>query len=124
MEHRIEEFTKEGKNFIYLDLSEFKTNEEYREFVETANKHISKHAQNSLYTITNVKDVSFDTETKSIIADWMDSNEPYVKYGAVIGFDGVKRIVVNAIFKLSDRKNMSFVPNKEQAIEWLLKQEQ
>jgi hypothetical protein len=80
-----------------------------------------KHAEGSLYTITNIKGVNFDTETKRIIADWMTFNRPYVKYGAVIGFDGIKRIIVNAIFKLCGRKNMAFVSDKEQAIEWLLK---
>ncbi|MDR0516442.1 MAG: hypothetical protein LBH25_05285 [Fibromonadaceae bacterium] len=123
MEQRIEEFTLEKKSFIYLDLSEFEKNEEYKEFVEVSSKNIKKYAEHSLYTITNIRGVSFDTETKSIIAKWMEHNKPYVKYGAVIGFDGIKRIIVNAIFKMSGRKNMTFSATKEQAIEWLLKQE-
>jgi hypothetical protein len=123
MKHRIEEFAQNGKNFIYMDLSGFNTNEEYREFVEEAKEHVLKYARNSLYTITNIRDTSFDTETKRVIAKWMDYNRPYVKYGAVIGFDGIKRMMVNSIFKLSDRQNMAFVSSKEEAIEWLLKQE-
>ncbi|MDR2555565.1 MAG: hypothetical protein LBC64_09085 [Fibromonadaceae bacterium] len=122
MKHRIEEFTQDGKNFIYLDLSEFKENSEYSEFVAVAKETIAKYAENSLFTITNIRDVKFDTETKRIIAEWMKSNKPYVKYGAVIGFDGIKRIVVNAIFKMGGRKNMMFFSHREQAVEWLLKQ--
>jgi len=122
MKHRIEEFTRDGKNFIYLDLSDFKENSEYKEFVGIAKVSIAKYAENSLLTITNVRDVKFDSETKKIIAEWMKFNKPYVKYGAVIGFDGIKRIVINAIFKMGGRKNMMFFPNKEQAVEWLLKQ--
>jgi hypothetical protein len=124
MEHRIEEFMQDKKNFIYLDLSGFQTNNEYKEFVEVAKAHISKYAEKSLYTITNIRDVNFDTETKKIIAEWMDFNRIYVKFGAVMGFDGIKRMVVNSIFKLSGRKNMAFVSNKEAAIEWLLKQQE
>ena len=123
MENRIEEFTQDGKDFIYLDLSGFKTNDEYREFVEAAKIRIAKHAKNSLYTITNIRDVKFDSETKRVVAEWMAYNRPYVKFGAVMGFDGIKRMVVNSIFKLSGRKNMTFVANKEGAIEWLLKQQ-
>jgi hypothetical protein len=121
MDERIEEFTQDGKNFIYFDLSEFKTNDEYKKFIETAKERMPKYAESSLYTITNIKGVSFDTETKRIIAEWMAFNRPYVKRGAVIGFDGIKRIVVSAIFKLSGRTNMAFVSDKEHAIEWLLK---
>ena len=122
MNQRIEEFTQDGKNFIYLNLSEFKTNDEFTAFTGVAKETIAKHAENSVFTITNIKDVWFDSETKRIIAEWMKFNKPYVKYGAVMGFDGIKRMIVNAIFKLSGRTNMTFVSDKEQAIEWLLKQ--
>jgi hypothetical protein len=122
MKHRIEEFALDGKNFLYFNLAEFKENNEYREFVEVAKKCIVKYAECSVFTITNIRDVKFDTETKKIVADWMEYNKPYVKRGVVIGFDGIKRIVVNAIFKMGGRKNMTFFPNKEQAVEWLLKQ--
>ena len=120
MKQRIEEFTMEEKQFLYFDLSEFKTNDEYAELIEAANGYMVKYAEKSIYTITNIRDVKFDTETKKIIAKWMEHNKPYVKYGAVIGFDGIKRMVVNLIFKMSGRKNMTFATDKEAAIKWLL----
>ena len=120
---RIEEFTLEGKNFIYYDLSEFKTNEdEFVVFTKAAKEHITKYAEHSVLTITNIKDVRFDSGAKNIVVDWMEYNKPYVKFGTVIGFDGIKKIMVNTIIKLSGRKNMAFISNKEQAIEFLLKQ--
>ncbi len=121
-EQRIEEFTIEGKNFVYYDLSDFKTNDEFLEFTKIARERITKYAEHSLLTITNVKDVKFDSETKNIVADWMEHNKPYAKFGAVIGFDGIKKIMVNAILKLCGRKNMTFSSSKELAIEFLLKQ--
>jgi len=122
VEQRIEEFTQEGKDFVYYDLSNFETNDEFIEFTTAANERITKYAEHSLYTITNIRDVKFDSETKTIVADWMKRNKPYVKFGSVIGFDGIKKIMVNAIFKLCGRKNMIFTSSKEQAIEYLLKQ--
>jgi len=123
MENRIEEFTVEGKNFLYFDLSEFKENSEYMELIKLAEKRMAKYAEHSVLTITNIRDVKFDSETKKIVAEWMEHNKPYVKHGVVIGFDGIKRMLVNAIFKMGGRKNMVFFPNREQAVEWLLKQE-
>jgi len=122
VEQRIEEFKQEGKDFVYYDLSNFETNDEFIEFTKAANERITKYAEHSLYTITNIRDVKFDSETKTIVADWMKRNKPYVKFGSVIGFDGIKKIMVNAIFKLCGRKNMIFTSSKEQAIEYLLKQ--
>jgi len=122
VEQRIEEFNQEGKDFVYYDLSNFETNDEFIEFTKAANERITKYAEHSLYTITNIRGVKFDSETKTIVADWMERNRPHVKYGAVIGFDGIKKIMVNAIFKICGRKNMTFSSSKEQAIEFLLKQ--
>jgi len=51
----------------------------------------------------------------------MAHNKPYVKYGAVIGVDGIKKIMVNAIFKLCGRDNMTFISSKDAAVKWLLK---
>jgi len=122
MEQRIEEFMHGGKNFVYYDLLDFKTNEEFMEFTQMAKESITKYAEHSIFTITNIKNTKFDSEAKNIMADWMEYNKPYVKFGAIIGFDGVKKIVFNALFKLSGRKNMVFSSSKEQAIEFLLKQ--
>jgi len=122
MDNRIEEFVVNGNNFIHFDLSEFKVNSEYKEFIEVAKKYMVKYAEQSLFTITNIRNVKFNSETKRIVAEWMVYNKPYVKYGAVVGFDGIKRMVVNTILKMGGRKNMTFSSNREHAIEWLLKQ--
>ena len=119
---RIEEFKQNDKSFIYYDLSEFKTNDEFEALIEEAKQVIESYDEGSVYTITNIEKVKFDTKTKDIVAEWMSHNKPYVKYGVVIGMDGIKKIMVNAIFTLSGRKNMTSTSTKEQAIEWLLKQ--
>ncbi len=83
---------------------------------------VETYAEQSLYSITNVGGVRFDTTTKKIAAEWMAHNRPYIKYGVVIGMDSIKRIMVNAVFALSGRKNMSSAPTREEAIAWLLAQ--
>ena len=118
-----EEFVIDDKSFIYIDLSGIRSNDEFTERVKVIMPEIAKHPENSLYTITNVENVRFDSKTKEIVAEYMSVNKPYVKYGAVIGIDGIKKIMINAIFTLSKRSNMHFAFTKEQAIEWLLKQE-
>ena len=120
---RIEEFTRNGKDFIWFDLSGFKTNEEFIQLIEDSKPIVQKYGERSLHTITHIEGVKFDTKTKKIIAEWMTHNKPYVKHGVVTGMDAIKKIMVNAIFALSGRKNMNFASTREQAIEWLLKQE-
>jgi hypothetical protein len=123
MENRIEQFEFEGKKFIYYDLSHFKNNAQFKEFIEYA-KTVTRQnpADCSLFSITNVEGVVYDTETKNICAEWMDFNRPYIKQGAVIGLDGIKRIMVNAVLKMSRRSNMKFFHARDEAVTWLATQ--
>jgi len=113
----------EGKSFIYLDFSGVSANSDFLEITEHFKKAISKYPLNSLYTITNVSDVRFDSESKAILADYMAFNKPYVKRAVVIGVDGIKKIMGNAICKLVGRPTMFYAITKESAIKWLLAQE-
>jgi hypothetical protein len=120
---RIEEFTRNGKNFVYIDVSNIKKNEDFIKIIDIIKPLIAKYPENSVYTIVNVENILFDTETKGIAAECFTHNNPYVKCGAIIGLDGIKKMMVNAIVKLSGRKNMLFLyATKEQAIERLLQQ--
>ncbi|MCL1908973.1 MAG: hypothetical protein FWG12_06355 [Holophagaceae bacterium] len=119
---RIEEFAQDGKKFLYLDLSNFCEADEYKQLIGESLPVIKKYPKSSLYTVTNIEGVRFDSEVKKSIAQWMEHNKPYVKYGAVCGVDGVKKIMLNAIFALSGRKNMHTVTSKQEALDWLLKQ--
>jgi hypothetical protein len=102
-------------------MSGFETNDELIRILDVARPVVRKYAENSLYTITNVQHIRFDTKTKEILAEWTSHNKPYVKHGVVIGMDGIKKIMAKAIFALSGRTNMSAASSKEQAIELLLK---
>ena len=119
---RIEEFEHDGKQFIYIDLSNLSGNQDFAEITEVIKPAISKYPKNSLYTITNIERVKIDTESKNFIGQYLEHNKPYVKYGAIIGLDGIKKIMVSTMLKLSRRSNLLFAFSKEQAVELLLKQ--
>ena len=120
---RIEEFTRDGKNFMYIDLSEYRTNEDFQRQIEIIEPLIAKYPEASLYTITNISNIRFDSKSKEIAAKYMEHNKPYVKYGVIFGLDGIKKIVFNTVLKMCGRQNMHFGFSKEKAIEWLLQQD-
>ena len=119
----IEEFTLREKNFIYIDLSGVKSNYDFCKRVGAIMPVIEKYPLNSLYTITNVENTRFDSESKNSLRDYLKHNSLYVKYGTVIGMDGIKKIMAKSMFQVAGRTNMHFAFTKEQAIEWLMKQD-
>ena len=72
--------------------------------------------------ILNIANISFDTETKKIAEEALTHNRPYVKYGTIIGVDGIKKLMFSTVLKISGR-DMSLFFSKEQAIAWLLGQD-
>jgi hypothetical protein len=121
---KIEVFSRENKNFIYIDLSNMQANEEASKILDEAKILIMKYDEYFLHTITNVKNAKFDTVTKEILTEFMKHNKPYIKSGVVIGMDPMKKIFLKSMLLLSGRKNIQIQANsnKEQAIEWVLKQ--
>ena len=120
---RIEEFQIDGKNFMYIDLSNLKTNEDFEKELVLIKPRIEKYPEKSLYTITNIENVRFDSNSKEVVANYMLHNKPHVRSAAIIGFDGIKKLLVSMIVRLSGRDEAHFFFSKEQAIEWLLKQD-
>jgi len=120
---RIEEFTLEGKNFMYIDLSNIVTNDDFLQLTAIMEPLMEKYPEHSLYTITNIEGVRVNAHTKELVAKCLAHNKPYVKYGAIVGLDGIKKVFTNSALKMSGRTNMHFAFSKEKAIEWLLMQD-
>ena len=117
---RVEEFVQENKIFVYIDFSGLGVDKDFQEVINHAIPAISRHPENSVFTITNIANLRFDSHTKEIAAKYMTANKPYVKFGVIIGLDGIKKMMAKAVMKLSGRSNLDFAFTKEQAIEMIL----
>ena len=122
-ESRIEEFTKDGKNFMYLDFSNIKTHDKLIKMMELAKSKIAKYDEQSLYTITNIENLRLDLKAKEHSIEYLNTNKRYVKSGALIGMDGIKKVMIKTVIKLSGRENIFFAYSKDQAVEDFLQQE-
>jgi hypothetical protein len=118
-----EEFSVEGKNIIYIDFSTIKIIEDFSEAIEKVKHAIASYPKNSLYTITNMANVRIDTFYKDNFIKYGEHNKPYVKKAVVIGLDGVKKMIVTAIFKKAGRDSFHIAFTKEKAVEWILRQD-
>ena len=117
---RIEEFTRDGKNFIYFDLSGFQKMGDYAQLTEEAKLAIAKYPKFSVFTIININHIRFDTNVKEILVKWLEYNKPYVNHGVIIGTNGIRKIMFGSIMSAAGRINLAYLPKKETAIDWLL----
>ena len=120
---RLEEFPVDGKNVVFIDFSNICKINEFVELIEQVKLVMAKYQEKSVYTITNIENVRFDSSVKDEMVKYMAFNKTYVKSGAVIGIDGIKKIMANTIIKLSGRSNFNFFFTRNEAVNWIKQQE-
>ena len=117
---RIRVIDYKGKEIVYLDFSDCNVNEVF-EILEMAKKIIRIQPLNSVLTLTNVSGTKYNREVIQAMKEFANDNKPFVKAGAVVGIDGLKKIVYDAITRFSER-NLPAFDDGEKAKDWLIRQ--
>jgi len=107
-----------GKDVVYIDLSNLKSNDEIIQLEKQASEMIRSRPVKSVYTLTNMEGMFFNNDIKSFFEDAVKHNAPFVCCGAVIGLSGLITIFYNAFLKITGRNIKSF-RTKEEALEYL-----
>ena len=117
---RIQFINHKGKKILYFDFSSCRP-DEANKVVEDAMAFVKKQPQKSLYTLTNVSGIRFDTNIGDKFKDFAAHNKPYVIAGAVVGISGLLKVLYTAITKFTGR-NLPAFDTVEQAKDWLAQQ--
>jgi hypothetical protein len=117
---RVNMVTHKGKRILYFDLSSCKSTELAAIIVE-AKKAVAAEKHGSVLALTNVTNTELSKDTSDIVKDFTAHNKPYVKASAVVGVEGLKKIIYNAVMAFSGRQLSAFA-TLEQAKDWLATQ--
>ena len=116
---RIDSFTLNKRNFVYFDLGRIQSNAEFEEFMCRGKEFMQIYEPKSVYSITNVEGLMYDSETKKLIMEWLTFNAKYVIQGVVIHMDGMKKITFGGIIKAAKRENLVYFNTRQEAIDYL-----
>ena len=89
--------------------------------INDAEKTIRAQPQSSVLILTDVTDARYNLEVIEKLKQFADGNTPYVKASAVVGLDGLKKIVYNAVVMFTGRRLPVF-EDVEKAKDWLIEQ--
>lgn len=103
---------------VYLDFSEIKKREEIFDQIELFGNYIRKQPLKSVYTLTNLENMYFNTEIYNKFTAYVKDNNPYIKGSAVIGLKGMMQIFYKSFIKLTGR-NVKVCDSKGEAIQIL-----
>ena len=106
-------------DIVYVDFSNIHSQEKVYQAIDYAANYIRKQLPRSVYTLTNISGMYFNTNIFNRMTVYAKENAPYVKRSALVGMSGLMQIFYNNFSKLSGRDVKAFF-TEEEAKEFLL----
>jgi hypothetical protein len=111
MEHR-------GAQILYIDVSNCGIDEIF-ETMRDAEQKIRSQPEGSVLTLTNVAGARYSKDLIKSVKDFVLANKPYVTKSAVVGVEGLQRIVLDGI-RVSTGREFESSDNLEEAKAYLV----
>ena len=112
-------FTREyGKEIFVLNFA-YDAIEEAVPLIEECAEQVRKRPLNSVLTLTIAEKGKFNSELVDYLKDLTKGNTPYVKKAAVVGIEGLYKVVISAI-SIFSKRDFKLFENKEEAVRYLL----
>jgi hypothetical protein len=108
------------RRILLIDFSNCSIDEALKTMKE-AEKIIRVQPKGSLLILTDVTNARYNLEAVERLKEFTKGNKPYVRASAVVGLDGIKKIIYDAVVMFSKR----FFPvfdDREKAKDWLIEQ--
>ena len=110
-----------GKRILYMDIA-VQTTEELIDITERIKPVIEKEHPHSILCLCNVKGSRFNTEITQVLKEFTKHNEPYMYMTALLGVEGLKKVIYDAVLMFTRRKNLVLKNSREEALDWLAEQ--
>jgi hypothetical protein len=110
-----------GKAILVQDLTGLEDVEVCKQIFDRAQSLILKEPPKSVRLLTNVTSAHYNREGVEYMKKFSMTVTPHMKASAAVGVQGVRKIVVQTLIKLTGR-NIVLRDTAEQALDWLADQ--
>lgn len=116
-EKPFESVSYKGKTIVVVDVSNTKFDEAIP-VLQEAQQQIALLPRDSALVLTDARNAVFNAESAKAMKDFASKNTPYVKASAVLGADGFRAVLLQAVRMITGRDIKAF-NNREDALRWL-----
>jgi hypothetical protein len=99
-------------NYSHCDVAMLKA------VAEEGHRVIAQEPPNTVLTLNDVTGTTFDKESVAVLQAKVAANAPYVRKAAVIGINGLQRLIYESVQAFSKRRLPLFESRRE-ALAWL-----
>jgi len=112
--------THKGTKILFIDLAR-KSPSELLSAISEAKSVIAAQPPASLLTLTDVEGSSYNREVADELKAYVAHNKPFVRAGAVVGLNDLKRVIFNFLNRVTGRTLKGF-DRLDAAKDWLASQ--
>ena len=105
---------------LYIDMENADVNDMF-EVAKQTKEIVRSQPKKSILTLSNVKDCQWNDEVLKALKELVKNDKPYVKAAAVVGANGLRKLILYSLIRFSNRKFFS-LDNLDKAKDWLIKQ--
>jgi len=121
MEDRIRFIEHQGKQILFIDLSNCSA-VEVKRWAESIPKFVTQHPKESLLVLADFSGAKFDREAFVSMKEGTVFDRPHIKKSAWVGTDNLPKIFYEHIKVFSQRQLPTF-KTREEALDWLAKEQ-
>jgi len=110
-----------GKRVFNIDFTNSNIND-INNTIEIAKPMISREPMNSILCLVDTTGSRFSTEVSESMKKFSLHNKPYMKMTALVGIEGLQKVILNGVILFTGRKNLITKNTREEALDWLVTQ--
>jgi hypothetical protein len=122
MADRISFIPHQGQTIMLIDFSHCETREALA-LLDEIQRIVSQHARGSLLTLADLTGAHIDRAVATRMKEVLARDRPYVKRSAWVGAESVPKVYFENMKHFTQRNFTSFA-TREEAMEWLVKEEE
>ena len=117
---RVRFITHKGANILLLDASQCQAGDIFS-LMTRAKAIIASQARGTLLTLTDVTGAQVNDMIKQQVKSFTLHNKPYVKAAAIVGVEGINKVLLDAV-EISSKRQFQIFESLDQAKDWLADQ--
>ena len=99
-------------NYSHCDVAMLKA------VAEEGHRVIAREQPNSVLTLNDVTGTTFDKESVAVLQARVADNAPYVRRAAVIGINGLQRLIYEGV-QIFTKRRIPLFESRQEAMSWL-----
>ena len=108
-----------GKRILFINFADTKV-DGVNEAIAEAKPMISSQPPESVLFLVDTTGTSFSLDISSAVKEFTMHNKPFMKMTALVGVEGLQKIILNSVIMFTKRRNLVVKNSREEALDWLV----